>query len=68
VDRQASEEDSVSDRTPFKQFVDRLDAISGDDPESAHGQADDVLLECVPAEVREAYERVAARCSWWAAA
>jgi hypothetical protein len=48
--------------------VEQLDAIPGDDPERAHGLADDVLLACVPAEVREAYERVAARCGWWAAA
>ncbi len=48
--------------------VARLDALSGDDPEHAHGVADDVLLACVPTEVREAYERVVARCGWWAAA
>lgn len=45
-----------------------LDAINGHDPEGAHGEADEVLLAVVPAEVREAYERLAARCGWWATA
>jgi hypothetical protein len=54
----------MADLTP----VERLDAISGDDPEHAHGAADDVLLACVPVEVREAYERLVARGVWRAAA
>lgn len=48
--------------------VERLDAISGDDPEHAHGAADAVLLACVPTEVADAYRRVGARCGWWATA
>lgn len=48
--------------------VQQLDAINGHDPERAHGLADDVLLSCVPAEVRDAYERLVERCGWWATA
>lgn len=47
-------------------WVAALDALSGDDPEHAHGEADRVLLQAVPPEVRAAYERVTSRCSWWA--
>lgn len=38
------------------------------DPESAHVDADGVLLAFVPDEVRDAYERVRARCGgfWYA--
>lgn len=49
-------------------LVAQFDAISGDDPEAAHGRADDLLLTAVPDEVRTAYTRVADRCSWWAVA
>lgn len=45
-----------------------LDAIDGSDPEKAHGEADDVLKKAVDPRVREAYERIVARCSWWATA
>jgi hypothetical protein len=45
-----------------------LDTISADDPEAAHGRADDILLAAVPVEVREAYKRVVDRCPWWGAA
>jgi hypothetical protein len=48
--------------------VERLNAIEGGDPEGAHGEADQVLLALVPAEVREAYRALVARCEWWAAA
>jgi hypothetical protein len=46
----------------------KLDAISGDDPEAAHGKADAILLEAVPEDVRRAYERLTERCGWWASA
>ena len=43
-----------------------LDAIVGDDPEEAHSDADRILLTAVPAEVREAYDRVVDRAdAWW---
>ncbi|QSR25554.1 hypothetical protein CFH99_07950 [Nocardioides aromaticivorans] len=45
-----------------------LDAIDGDDPDGAHSEADQVLLDAVPAEVADAYERLVARCRWWACA
>jgi hypothetical protein len=45
-----------------------LDALTGADPERDHGQADEILLASVPAEVREAYLRLTGRASWWAAA
>lgn len=44
-----------------------LNAIaSADDPERAHSLADDILLSCVPDEIRAAYERVQQRAPWWA--
>lgn len=43
-----------------------LDAISGSDPEVAHMEADDVLFELAPVEVRDAYARLTSRCRWWA--
>lgn len=45
-----------------------LDCIDASDPEAAHSQADDVLLEYVPVEVADAYRRVMARAPWWASA
>ena len=45
-----------------------LDSISSVDPDSAHCMADEVLMAQVPAEVRDAYERLVARCGWWATA
>ena len=48
--------------------VRRLDAISGQEPDGDHGEADEILLSVVPAEVREAYERLVDRARWWATA
>lgn len=48
--------------------VDQLDALDADDPEAAHGKADELLLSLVPAEVADAYRRVVKRADWWAAA
>lgn len=48
--------------------VARLDAIVPGDPESAHDEADDVLLALVPPEVAEAYRRLVGRSPWWATA
>lgn len=45
-----------------------LDAIDASDPESAHGEAEDILLALVPDSVREAYKRVVDRSEWWASA
>ena len=45
-----------------------LDAIDESDCEMAHSQADDILRAMVPPEVEDAYERVIARCRWWACA
>jgi hypothetical protein len=41
-----------------------IDALNGlcDDPEVAHGMADDMLLMCVSPEVRAAFERARERC------
>lgn len=49
-------------------IVARIDAISGDDPEGAHGELDEILLDLAPAEVRAAALRLYRRCSWWACA
>jgi len=46
-------------------FVAALDAISSDDPEAAHGDADDILLQCVPPEVRDAWLRLNEGTVFW---
>ena len=55
-----------------KIFVDRLDAMPGDDPDQEHSEADDVLLRAIAEagypEIRSAYYRLINRCSWWATA
>lgn len=48
--------------------VRELDTIDVRDPERAHSEADDVLLRIVHPDVAEAYNRVAKRADWWAAA
>lgn len=48
--------------------LNRIAAVSSGDPEAAHGAADEVLLAMVPAEVRQAYQRVVDACAWWATA
>lgn len=64
-------EDETTERMSPEDAVRRLDEIAAtysDDPEVAHGEADDVLRAVVPAEVRAAYERVLSACTWWACA
>ena len=48
--------------------VAELEAIPDDDPEKAHGSADDVLLKVVPVEVLAAFEalRERTRGFWYA--
>lgn len=48
--------------------VDAIDALSGEDPEAAHGMADAVLLENVDPRIADAYRRLVKRASWWATA
>jgi hypothetical protein len=52
--------------------VDALDAIDTADPEGAHSDADELLLDALRAagrgDVVAAYERVKARSRWWACA
>lgn len=45
--------------------VAELDALTTGDPESAHGEADGVLLRFVPSEVREAWQRAHDRIGFW---
>lgn len=47
----------------IKKLVKALDAINGD-PESAHVEADDLLAQAVPEQVRDAYRRVQVRCEF----
>lgn len=51
-----------------EEIVRRLDEITEEigDPEVMHGEADDLLLLAVDPEVRDAYNRVVWRASWWA--
>lgn len=51
-------------RTPAE-IVAFLDALTDEDPEVAHDQADDALLTMVPVEVAEAYIRAASRVGFW---
>lgn len=46
--------------------VRRLDAIDASDPESAHCDADEVLLSVAPDEVRAAWQRLHDRATRWA--
>lgn len=43
-----------------------LDAIEPGDEEMMHYQADRIIRETLPIEVRHAYERVMERANWWA--
>lgn len=47
-------------------LVQALNAIDASDPERAHGQADEILLAAVHAEVAAAYRRLIDRARWWA--
>lgn len=49
-------------------LVNKIDAISGDDPECAHGELDDLLEATFPPVVRDAIQRLRDRCGWWAGA
>lgn len=50
----------------YKEVVAELDKLDVSDPEHAHLKADELLLQLVSKEVRDTYERVSARASWWA--
>ncbi|KJK12555.1 hypothetical protein UB45_07710 [Terrabacter sp. 28] len=49
------------------QAVKHLDSL-GEDPEVAHGKLDEWLMVFAPDEVRDAAQRLMARCEWWAGA
>lgn len=49
-------------------LINKIDAISGDDPERAHGELDDLLEATFPADVLDAIQRLKDRCLWWAGA
>ena len=57
----------MSDALTPEQAIEALDAIRPGDPEHSHIEADEVLLRCVPVEVREAYDRLVEREGgrWW---
>lgn len=48
------------------ELVAAIDAIPGDDPETAHSTLDDLVMEQMPNEVRAAALRLRGRCRWWA--
>jgi hypothetical protein len=48
--------------------IEALDALEGFDGEALHARADDILLDAVPVEVREAYDRVVERAGFWVTA
>lgn len=49
-------------------LIAQIDGLDISDPEAAHGEADRLILDALPEEVRQAYVRLANRCSWWACA
>ena len=52
-----------------KAAVKRLEELANStDPERAHAEADDIILEFVPLEVAEAYGRLIDQSDWWAMA
>lgn len=48
-----------------EEIVAALDALDGLDEERDHGAADSLLLQAVPAEVAEAWERARERIGFW---
>jgi hypothetical protein len=55
--------------TPAQEAVAQLDALSWNDPETAHGRADEILCEFIRAighaEVAVAFEAAADRVGFW---
>lgn len=50
-------------------LADRLDSLEpNDDPEKAHSEADEILIQAAPPKVAEAVARLKARAPWWASA
>lgn len=49
-----------------EEAVAALDALDTSDPESAHFKAEEIALAVAGPDVRAAFDRVAARCRWWA--
>lgn len=48
------------------QVAEKIDALDASDPERAHGDADEILLDHVDIVVASAYRRLIERCDWWA--
>ena len=48
--------------------VKAIDAIDAADPERAHGQFDALMLGIMPDAIKDAADRLVARCDWWASA
>ena len=56
----------MMDESVILEIVKDLDNIDATDPEGAHGEADDILLQCVDPRIRAAYVRVVDRAgAWW---
>ena len=60
------------DDTRSMRYVRELNGINTDDPEAAHGMADEILLRYLRAigheRVADAYDQVVERARWWGAA
>lgn len=52
--------------SPADEVASALLHIDTSDPETAHSQADALILDFLPEDVRRAYMTVAKRCRWWA--
>lgn len=46
--------------------AEQINNLDASDPEVAHANADDILLANVDPLIAAAYQRLAARCKWWA--
>lgn len=62
-----SETAGVATMTPAS-AVAALNALAVDDPEAAHGRADEILLAALPPALRDAYASLEQRAPWWGAA
>ena len=61
--------ESISSLSPQDSAVLALNELTCDDPERAHGEADDILLNFIKhvghPEVAKAYQAVVDRCCYW---
>lgn len=50
------------------ELIEKIEAIDTSDPEAAHDELDELLLDYAGPEVRAAVRALQNRCAWWASA